>query len=49
MRRIITILVVRPTLPVKTTQELVSYMRANPGKLNYGSVGSGSTPHIANA
>ncbi len=46
MRRIITILVVRPTLPVKTTQELVSYMRANPGKLNYGSVGSGSTLHI---
>ncbi len=46
MGRIITILVVRPTLPVKTTQELVNYMRANPGKLNYGSVGSGSTLHI---
>mgnify|MGYP003346476683 CR=1 FL=1 len=46
MGRIITILVVRPSLPVKTTQELISYMRANPGKLNYGSVGSGSTLHI---
>jgi tripartite-type tricarboxylate transporter receptor subunit TctC len=46
MGRIITILVVRPTLPVKTTQELIAYMRANPGKLNYGSVGSGSTLHI---
>jgi tripartite-type tricarboxylate transporter receptor subunit TctC len=46
MGRILTILVVRPTLPVKTTQELIAYMRANPGKLNYGSVGSGSTLHI---
>ena len=46
MGRILTILVVRPSLPVKTTKELISYMRANPGKLNYGSVGSGSTLHI---
>ena len=46
MGRILTILVVRPTLPVKSTAELISYMRANPGKLNYGSVGSGSTLHI---
>ncbi len=46
MGRILTILVVRPGLPVKNTQELIAYMRANPGKLNYGSVGSGSTLHI---
>jgi len=46
MGRNINILVVRPTLPVKTTQELINYMRANPGKLNYGSFGSGSTMHI---
>jgi tripartite-type tricarboxylate transporter receptor subunit TctC len=37
----------RATLPAKTTQELVAYMRANPGKLTYGSWGIGSTGHIA--
>lgn len=46
MGRILTMLVVRPGLPVRTTQELIAYMRANPGKLNYSSVGSGSTVHI---
>ncbi len=46
MGRILTILVARPTLPVKNAQELIAYMRANPGRLNYGSVGSGSTLHI---
>jgi tripartite-type tricarboxylate transporter receptor subunit TctC len=30
-------LVVHPTLPVKTVKEFVAYLRANPGKLNYGS------------
>ena len=44
--RILTILVVRPGLPVRSTPELIAYARANPGKLNYGSVGSGSTLHI---
>lgn len=44
--RILTILVVQPTLPVRSVPELIAYLKANPGKLNYGSVGSGSTLHI---
>ena len=41
------VLVVSPTLPVKTVAELVAYGKANPGKLSYGSVGTGSTTHLA--
>ena len=40
------VLVVHPSLPVKSVPELVAYAKANPGKLSYGSAGSGSLPHL---
>jgi tripartite-type tricarboxylate transporter receptor subunit TctC len=42
-----TVLVVRPDLPIQNLKEFVEYARANPGKLSYGSVGTGSTTHLA--
>ena len=41
------VLAVHPTLPAKTTKELIALARARPGELNYGAGGGGSTPHIA--
>ena len=40
------VLVVHPALPVKTTQDLIAYAKANPGKLNYASSGSGTIYHL---
>lgn len=40
------VLVVHPSVPVKTVPELLAYAKANPGKLSYGSAGSGSLPHL---
>lgn len=42
-----TVLVVRPDLPIHNLKEFIEYARANPGKLSYGSVGTGSTTHLA--
>ena len=41
-----TILVVHPSFPAKTVQELVAYAKANPGKVNFSSGGVGVLPHM---
>jgi tripartite-type tricarboxylate transporter receptor subunit TctC len=40
-------LTVHPKLGVSTVQELIAYLKANPGKVNYGTQGAGSTAHLA--
>ncbi len=47
LSRIALIAVVRPTLDVKNIADLVKLLKANPGKFNYGSVGNGTTSHLA--
>ncbi|MBI3068870.1 MAG: tripartite tricarboxylate transporter substrate binding protein, partial [Betaproteobacteria bacterium] len=41
------VLVVHPSLPVKSTQELIALARSKPGSINYGSGGAGSGAHLA--
>jgi tripartite-type tricarboxylate transporter receptor subunit TctC len=41
------IMLVNPSLPVKTVQEFIDYAKANPGKINFASSGVGASQHLA--
>ena len=41
------VLMVNPKLPINNVKELIAYAKANPGKINFGSAGMGSTPHLS--
>ncbi len=43
---VVHVLVVHPSLPAKNVGELVSWLKANPTKANYGSVGAGTSTHL---
>jgi len=45
--RVPQVILVHPSVPARTVPELIAYAKANPGKINMASAGSGSAPHLA--
>jgi tripartite-type tricarboxylate transporter receptor subunit TctC len=45
--RVLVYLVAKPSVPAENIQDFIKYVKANPGRLSYGSPGSGSSPHLA--
>jgi tripartite-type tricarboxylate transporter receptor subunit TctC len=45
--RVLVYLVAKPALPADNIGDFIKYVKANPGRLSYGSPGSGSSPHLA--
>jgi tripartite-type tricarboxylate transporter receptor subunit TctC len=45
--RVLVYLVAKPSLPADNIQDFIKYVKANPGRLSFGSPGSGSSPHLA--
>ena len=45
--RVLVFLVAKPSLPPENIKDFIAYAKARPGKLSYGSPGTGSSPHLA--
>jgi tripartite-type tricarboxylate transporter receptor subunit TctC len=45
--RVLVYLVTKPSIPANSIREFIAYVKANPGKLSFGSPGTGSSPHLA--
>jgi tripartite-type tricarboxylate transporter receptor subunit TctC len=47
MLRLMNVMAVHPSFPVKTLPEFIAYAKANPGKVNFASAGIGTSPHMS--